>query len=623
MVSDKIKYLFPKLSNRIRLYRNRLWKHCDVERIAMRGYKPFENTLAFKSRIHEMLGQYDINILVGISDEDEKNIITCANKALRHEFDLLGSGPVVLNPIDWHTDFKANVRWDKKFYQEIRGIKGADIKVPWELSRCQHLLWLGEAFMLTHKGKYAQEVIDEIGWWIDDNPLMYSVNWKCAMDVAFRAVNWIFALNMISDYPGYEDTFSEKVSRSLWKHGFFIYNNLEREIPYSNNHYASDVAGLLYIGELFGETKKGKRWLRLALKEYEKEIRKQVLPSGVHYERSVSYHRMMTEMLSYPVYMLNRMGEKIPTDIKKSIGKMYAYIAAYTKPNGLSPLIADNDDGRFAPFFKRDFRKHNYLNDSRSIENRIVSVGLQPLFCKMGEEENFYTDAGIAILKRVDDYLLINNSGYSKCPKDSDYIIPTHTHNDQLSFELCFEGKDIIVDTGTYLYTSSEKDRNEFRSTQKHNTIVVDDEEQNGFNTAFSMKRNVIIGNLCESEDGGFEGDYTTIDGKMHHKRVFNFTKSQLVLKDLIKKGGVGHHVCLFFHFAPGLKPSVVESSLVIDGIDISIDFSVKPRSVDIKDDFYSPSYGVLTPNKVAVIDFLFDEEISIVTTIKKIGYYE
>ena len=310
-----------------------------------------------------------------------------------------------MDPIDWHVDFKSGKRWGKKYYRNIKFIQGADIKVPWELSRCQHLLWLGEAYLITKEKQYAQEIIDEINWWIDDNPLMYSVNWKCAMDVAFRAVNWMFALNMISNYDGFNSIFAHKVCVSLWKHGFFIRNNLERVIPYSNNHYVSDIVGLLYIGELFSFCTRGRSWKRFALKEFHLEVHKQVLPSGIHYEKSVAYHRLMTELFSYPVYMLKRMGEHVTPYVIETTKKMYEYVALYTKPNGLAPLVADNDNGRFIPIMERDFRDHSYLNDINGIENRFLTCGIEPLFYAKWQESRVYEDAGIAIIRNNKDYL--------------------------------------------------------------------------------------------------------------------------------------------------------------------------------------------------------------------------
>jgi len=54
-----------------------------------------------------------------------------------------------------------------------------------------------------------------------------------------------------------------------------------------------------------------------------------------------------------------------------------------------------------------------------------------------------------------------------------------HMHNDKLSFELMIDGKDVVVNPGTYLYTPIPKRRLEFRNTAAHNTLVVEGVEQN------------------------------------------------------------------------------------------------------------------------------------------------
>lgn len=614
----QIDLFINKLDNRIGVEKNRLWRYCNISKISLAGYKPFEDSSSLKLKLRGLLGCVTKEIIDNAGKEEKDTILLLAELSIKHKFNLLGSGWVLINPIDWHIDIKSGNRWGKKFYRDIRKQESGDIKMPWELSRCQHLLWLGEVYLLTGNGRYAQEVIDEINWWIDDNPLMYSVNWTCAMDVAFRAVNWMYSLNMIAKYEGFDSAFSKKVSISLWQHGFFIRNNLERTIPDSNNHYTSDLVGLLYLGALFNNTRRGRRWLKFAKKELVSEIRNQVLSSGVHYERSVSYHRMMTEMLSYPVYMLQRIGEKLPDDVMGRIKAMYAYTANYTKPNGQSPLIADNDDGRFLPFVRRDFRFHNYLNNPDSIENRQVSVGLKPMFCTEAKETKLYDDAGVAVIHRGEDYMFVNNGGYSKRPTANQITIGSHTHNDLLSFELVMNGKDVIVDAGTYLYTSSDTERNAFRSTAKHNTIMVDDEEQNGFAAPFALKRNVHIGKLVRIDDGTFEGDYITINGNMHHRRVFSFRDGVYVINDRIKKEGANHVAYLYYHFAKEIEPTIQGDSIIVDDI-ASISFLVKPNNMEIVDDTLSPSFGVLVQSKTAKLTYKFNDEIQITTEISHI----
>lgn len=597
-----------------------------MARLSLCGYTPFKSADDFKEQLHVMLGAFSRNTMEGVTDIERQIIIDSAAQALRHEFDLLGSGPVSLNPIDWHQDFKSGNKWEKSFYREIKRTPGSDIKVPWELSRCQHLLWLGEAYLLSKDKRYAQEIIDEISWWIEDNPLMYSVNWTCSMDVAFRAVNWMFALNMIAGYEGFDDAFTKRVSSSLWQHGFFISNNLEKSFPWSNNHYTSDLVGLIYISTLFNHISKAKKWQQKALNEFYKETRKQILPSGVHYEKSISYHRLMVELTSYPLSMLIRMGERIPEDIINITQRMFDYVGEYIKPNGKAPLLADNDDGRFLPFTYGDFQDHRYLLDNDGIDRKLIDNGIESPFklCYCSQSKS-YDDAGIAIIKNHDAYLLINNSGYSKHEEPNKKNIGTHTHNDLLSFELSIGKEDIIIDPGTYLYTSSISARNEFRSTKKHNTAMVDGEEQNilSKSSAFSLTKNNVDRRL-DVIDNVIMGSYETIKGGLKHERTFVLTEGQLEISDQFYKVSTDHSGKLFFHLSDEIIYSVNCGDFVsVESSNYSVLFRWTAKNTKgkltthIENDTISPSYGIVKPSKCLIVDFDFNDECTIKTSIE------
>lgn len=109
----------------------------------------------------------------------------------------------------------------------------------------------------------------------------------------------------------------------------------------------------------------------------------QVLPSGVNYEKSVSYHRLMTELLVYPYYMLVRTEEQVPIEIKERLSMMIVYVLSYTKPNGKSPMIADNDNGRFLPFIPREFQCHAYLTKRIAWNQKLCLLGVIPLFQRL------------------------------------------------------------------------------------------------------------------------------------------------------------------------------------------------------------------------------------------------
>ena len=99
-----------------------------------------------------------------------------------------------------------------------------------------------------------------------------------------------------------------------------------------------------------------------------------------------------------------------------------------------------------------------------------------------------YPDTGIFIIKSDRLHLVVSAGPVGQNGNGG------HGHNDKLSFELTVDGEELFLDPGTYLYTAIPEERNRFRSSLAHNTVIVRGEEQNGwFNGRtglFSMKPN-------------------------------------------------------------------------------------------------------------------------------------
>jgi hypothetical protein len=145
--------------------------------------------------------------------------------------DGLGSGPVPLGErIDWHRDFKSGRTWPPVYHRDVRVVDLADdsdIKVVWELSRFTHLLALGKAYAYTGDKRYAVEVAAQVSDWIAANPPQTGPNWACAMEVAIRAVHWIWAYELIRPAPALSPAFQVELLKSVLAHGRFIHANLE------------------------------------------------------------------------------------------------------------------------------------------------------------------------------------------------------------------------------------------------------------------------------------------------------------------------------------------------------------------------------------------------------------
>ena len=81
--------------------------------------------------------------------------LEAAERIRQNQFCFLGTGMVAWgDPIDWHHDMKSGHRWPARFYgdytdEDLMPGNGADVKVPWELSRLQHLVTLGQIWWST------------------------------------------------------------------------------------------------------------------------------------------------------------------------------------------------------------------------------------------------------------------------------------------------------------------------------------------------------------------------------------------------------------------------------------------------------------------------------------------
>lgn len=581
-------------------------------------------------------------------NKERSEIIDHADMVCEHIFDLMGSGPTKINIkgndsklIDWQLDFTGGYGWNSKtFWKWIKygKVKGADIIVPFELSRFQDRMALAQAFKLTKDHRYADEFQDQVIDWIDNNKFGFGINWFCTMDIAIRAANWLVIKELFNTGYDFPETFLIKMYGSLYDHGRFIRNHLQRLNGVTTNHYISGLVGLLCIAVYCPFFIKSKEWLGFAVKELETEIEKQVYPDGCDYEASTSYHLLVLEMLFYALLIGERAGVSFSDSYRAKVKKMFEASLYFIKLDGQVPQIGDNDNGRLFKLSKRPVNEHRYLLslaaiyfDDGNFKLRHFDIDEEAFWIFGGnikevwdslpyrEDEiksKSFPDAGWYIIRRNKDYCFISCGPTGQGGKGG------HAHNDKLSFELMLDGQDIIVDPGVYVYTPYPKIRNKFRSTEYHNTIKFSGYEQNEIpdRDMFSLHDRVEIKKAELSENDGkinFQGEIQYAD--VTHKRIITLNKESgdWRIEDIFS--------CLrpvnaklMFHLSPGLT---------FDGNNlIALDKGNKIASISvdghqlIKEEYdYSPEYGVkLTAEKLVVYIPVTESNQKIITKIYK-----
>ncbi|MDP9204376.1 MAG: hypothetical protein M3P12_02830, partial [Gemmatimonadota bacterium] len=276
-----------------------------------------------------------------------------ADHVLAHRVDLLGSGLVDLgDEIDWHSDFKSGYRWPKRFYQELEVTRlhdSSDAKVPWELSRCHHLLTLARAARLFEEERYAREFESQLASWLDDNPPAIGINWVNPMEVAIRAVNLVWALATLEEWRPVETSLRDRLITSLRWHGRHIRANLEGTPYLRSNHYLSDILGLLVLGSVLSGEPDSSQWFGFARREFEREILNQVYEDGVSFESSLAYHGLVLEILLIARHVAACAGKPFSSAFDARLRGMVDVSRSARHSNGRIPLFGDQDSGRILP----------------------------------------------------------------------------------------------------------------------------------------------------------------------------------------------------------------------------------------------------------------------------------
>ena len=120
-----------------------------------------------------------------------------AGRVLNGTTPMLGSEITVGAKPAWRKDYVSGIESGTAYFRRapyLDAPKVGDHKVIWELSRHQHLAVLAMAALLTGREEYANECARQIESWLEDNPFLRGINWTSALEVAFRALSWIWIL---------------------------------------------------------------------------------------------------------------------------------------------------------------------------------------------------------------------------------------------------------------------------------------------------------------------------------------------------------------------------------------------------------------------------------------------
>ena len=150
----------------------------------------------------------------------EKEIVNNANRISEGTFDLLGLRDLNLGKdIDWHLEPTSGKRTPLRHWSQLNYLDAqlaGDKKITWELNRQQYFTTLGRAYWLTGNERYAEVFVSHLTSWMDHNPPKLGINWASSLEIAFRSISWLWALQFFKESPALTEAVVVRMLKFLY-----------------------------------------------------------------------------------------------------------------------------------------------------------------------------------------------------------------------------------------------------------------------------------------------------------------------------------------------------------------------------------------------------------------------
>ena len=368
----------------------------------------------------------------------------------------------------------------------------------WQIPEASHLwnfnlhyfeyaIALGEAFRKTQNNDYWMKFKSLVTSWIGCCKYAQGDAWH-PYTISLRLVNWLVCRDLFKANIKEDEAFDALMQNSMYLQYRHLLANQEKHLL--ANHYLENLKTLVICALLFGEDDV----LAEIECDYLAQLDEQVLPDGVHYERSMMYHKLILEGVLRVELAYRSAGKVAPAKVASKARQMLDAMASIERGMGKTPFFNDAADG--------------VAKECKSLICACRDVyGYEP-----DDTKTAFPDSGF--YKLYDGNAALVFFAGEPGPQ---YMLG-HAHCDLLSFELSVGDRPVIVNSGTYAYQSDL--RPYFRSTAAHNTATVDGDEQMECWAEHRVARGVSAVRVEECDGTRIVASFRNYKGLLHRRRV-------------------------------------------------------------------------------------------------------
>jgi Heparinase II/III-like protein/Heparinase II/III N-terminus len=523
-----------------------------------------------------------------------------ANGVLENRIPLFGQELNFTGPIPWRRDWKHDREFPGTPYFRLVPYlsfdRVGDHKFIWELNRHQHFVLLAQAALITDRPDFMDALVSHWEDWVRENPFQCGINWTSALEVAFRALSWIWVYHLVGDRMS--EPFRRRFLTQLYRHGCHLEYNLS--VYFSpNTHLLGEAVALHALGILFPQFPRAAAWQTLGADRVRTELARQVHPDGAHFEQSSYYH-----VYALDFFLLHYVFAGRPGTFNETLIRMAEYLDALQGPARRIPLVGDDDGGRlFHPYGARDtfgratlatcsllFDRQEWLNRSEDLYPQAAWwLGPSALDARDVQrppgKSQLFADSGTLAIENRDTFALIDAGGFGP-------FRAGHSHSDALSLVVRRGTEDILLDAGTFNYADADW-RNSFRGSSAHNTVRIDrlDQAPPRGSFAWAAKPEVIVQDWTSKADWDYLDATVRYNGHpFAHRRRILFLKDRDWFLILDSAEGSGEHLVEQF-WNTGCSVSALSSHALQLGESAGLVID-QDLEVVIQDSWRSPVYG-------------------------------
>jgi hypothetical protein len=436
-----------------------------------------------------------------------------------------------------------------------------DLKFILEPSRFLFVYPLARAYALTGDDRFPEAFWRVFEDWVQHNPPMAGPLWICGQESSLRIVALSFALhaflNSASTTANRVATLASIVAAHAWRTAQTLgYARSQR-----SNHLITEAVGLWTTGTLFPELADAQVWKNLGAHLLHEAVLDQVTPEGVSRQHSFNYHRMILHLLLWTLRLAEIHDCLLHPEILSRAQAAWSLMRDWIDPvSGHTPNYGSDDGSLIFPLAHasyRDFRPLIQLG-AALLNRPSLPSGV------WDEAALWFSLQSKPAEKNESTFQHSNKTGYFRLGDKISWAMVCAEHYtrrpfqaDQLHVDLWWNGINLALDPGTYLYNGPAPWNNAFASTAVHNTVTIDGRDQMRRASRFlwldwaQASGRVYSSSRAHNDIDIFEGEHDGYRGLgITHRRTVRWLRDcgWVIIDDIAGAGA--HEACLHWLIA-------------------------------------------------------------------------